>query len=398
MSERLTPEELRSRANDVGMLGSLDAHGFLGGRIREGRALRVLFRKGRKFDDLVLFQSADGEMDGVGAPPGGEFEVLSASTFSVLSESGPVVVEDRVLPTRFEDPVGWVEKALSGVELEGWALDPPPRALMSDEEFWGLIGLLDGSLDDDDVALLSEALEDLPYREILQFNDTLAARLHELDHPGNAVRLGEGDDVVVSADASLYYRCEIIAQGRRSFLDHIEHPRVDFPDAGAEGEVLLGIASDASPSPLLDPETIFETGFNKTHWPDAPDPAPHPSTTIPSPGPFSYDVQLSRLQLAPSSRRRFVSWVAYITTTDGAVREVMGCVMHGTVASARLEIVPFLMSMLRDGEHLHPNVIVYRPGVDGITIGVGMVGVTRRSKLTMRDYIDTYYTGALPLI
>ncbi|WP_435749048.1 DUF4240 domain-containing protein [Microbacterium sp. PMB16] len=396
MSKRLSPAEMESAAEAANRLGSLGAHGFFGGRISEGYALRVLFRTGRRFEDLVLFQKGPDDTEGIGAPTGGEFEVLSASKFLIPSEEGPVVVEDRVVPIRFEDPIAWVDAVTADIQIESWALDHPPRRLMPDDEFWSMIDLLGGSLDGDALARLSAALEDMPHPEIIRFNDTLAARLHELDHPDNAVRFGAADDAIISADASLYYRCEIIAKGRAWFLEHIDRPRVDKEDVGAEGEVLLGIASDAAMHKLPAPEYPIETGFNKSHWPNAPDPAPDPSTSIPSPGPFSYEIQMARLRLAPWSARRLISWVAYSTTGDGFVREIMGCVMQGSVAAARAEVVPFLKTIIGDEERIHPAVIVHAAGVDGITKGISMARITRRSRLSMQDYIDTYYKGVRP--
>jgi hypothetical protein len=307
------------------------------------------------------------------------------------------VVEDRVLPTRFTDPIAWVDAATSDMQIESWALDQPPRRLMTDDEFWSIIDVLGGSLEEERVAHLSTVLEGMPHPEIIRFNDTLAARLHELDHPDNAVRFGSDGDVIVSADASLYYRCEIIARGRDSFLDHVKRPRVDSVEAGAEGEVLLGITHDAAMHKLPAPEHPVETGSNRSYWPNVPDPVPDPSTSIPSPGPFSYEIQMSRLRLAPWSGRRFISWEAYSTTADGCVREIMGCVMQGSVAAARAEVVPFLKSLLGADERLHPEVVVHAAGVDGVTSGISMAGITRRSRLSMQDYIDTYYRGSRPL-
>jgi hypothetical protein len=396
MSSKLSPKQVESAAEAANRLGSLSAHGFFGGRISEGYALRVLFRTGRKYEDMVLFQRGPDDTEGVGAPSGGEFEVLSASTFLIPSEVGPIVVEDRVLPTTFEDPIAWVDAATADIQIESWALDQPPRRLMPDDEFWSMIDLLGGSLDEDGVAHLSTVLQGMPHPEIVCFNDTLAARLHELDHPGNAVRFGAGENAIVSGDASLYYRCEIIARGRKSFMDHVNRPRVDNDQAGAEGEALLGIAHDAAVHKLPAPDYPIETGFNMSYWPDAPDPAPDPSESIPSPGPFSYEIQMSRLRLAPWSGRRLISWVAYSTTDDGHVREIMGCVMQGSVAAARTEVVPFLKTIIREDERLHAEVVVHAAGVDGITKGISMATIARRSRLSMQEYIDTYYRGTLP--
>lgn len=392
---RLTPDELMERADAIDRYGQLAAHGFFGGLISEGHAVRVVFRKGRRFQDAVLFQRDEGDISGVGAPAGGEFRVLVAWNFPIPSERGPVVVQDRVLPTVFADPVAWVTSVTSSVEIPTWGLDAPARSLMDDDRFWSLIALLGGSLGDEAIAGLSEALEALEFSDLWAFRDTLVARLRELDHPLNTVSSGEGDDRVVSADASLYYRCEIVAAGRDVFREHLEQPRPGERSAGADGEALLAIAEDASVTRMPESTVSIETGTNSQHWPDAPEPPQDPSTTTPSPGPFSYDIQLARLGLGPQLHRLYIVWVAYATTTQGAVRELMGCVAQGTVAAGREEVIAHLKPMLRDGESLHPDVIVYRPGVDGVTIGVQLSGVTRRSRLSMDEYIQRYYTGEL---
>lgn len=392
---RLTPEELMERADAIGRLGALEAHGFFGGRISEGHAVRAVFRKGRRFDDLVLFQREEGGTYGVGAPPGGEFRVLAAWNFPIPSEHGPVVVQDRVLPTAFEDPVAWVRSVTATVEIPDWGVDDPARSLMADDRFWSLIDLLDGSLEDEKIAALSEALEKLESPDIVRFRDTLVVRLRELDHPLNTVGTGEGDERVISADASLYYRCEIVAAGRATFRDHLEHPRPGQEFAGAAGEALLGIAEDASTSRMPAPEVSIETGTNPRYWPDAPEPPRDPSTTIPSPGPFSYDIQLSRLRLGPWLLRRHAVWAAYATTAQGTVREFLGCVAQGSIAAAREEVIAHLRPLLHDGEVLHPDVVVSWAGIDGVANGNQLAGMTRRSRLSMDEYIQRYYTGEL---
>lgn len=393
--KHLTPEELMERADGVGGLGALEAHGFFGRRISEGHAVRVVFRRGRRFDDLVLFQRDEDDWSGVGAPPGGEFRVLAAWNFPVPSEWGPVLVQDRVLPTAFKDPVAWVDSVVGTVEIPETGKDAPARPLMDNDRFWSLIDCLGGSLEDEKIAELTEALEALPYRDVLFFRDTLVARLRELDQPLNTVGVGEGEERVISADASLYYRCEIVAAGREVFRDRVEHPRPGRDADGASGEALLGVAEDASVSRVPEPDASIETGTNPLYWPDAPDPLPDPWASIPSPGPFSYDIQLSRLRLGPWSQRRFIVWLAYATTAEGTVREMMGCVVQGNNETAREEVVAYVRARLRDGETLHPNVVTYAPGIDGVATGHQIAGGTRRSRLSMDEYVQRYYTGEL---
>lgn len=86
-------------------------------------------------------------------------------------------------------------------------------------------------------------------------------------------------------------------------------------------------------------------------------------------------------------------WLAYMTTAEGTVREMMGCVMQGNNEAAREEVVAYVRARLRDGEALHPNVVTYAPGIDGVATGHQIAGGTRRSRLSMDEYVQRYYTG-----
>jgi hypothetical protein len=147
---------------------------------------------------------------------------------------------------------------------------------------------------------------------------------------------------VVSSDASLYYRCEIIASGPAQYSARIEDPRRGDPDAGSWGEVLLSIPEEVASIALPDSEIDIETGHNGDNWDDAPAAPPRLGESVPSPGPFSRDVQLSRLSLVRRdpdiARRSLTSFIGYATGAAGTVRELMGCVMAGSLAAARTEV------------------------------------------------------------
>ncbi|GAB3599107.1 DUF4240 domain-containing protein [Microbacterium tumbae] len=384
---RLSPEEIHERAVALNMQGSLDAHGFDGGLVREGWAVRVLFRRGRRFEDHVMF--ARGEDDASGySQAEGEVAVLSRAKFPILSDIGPVLVVDRIIPTRMEGPEAWVDAVTADVLIESWAKDMPPRPPMPQAHFWSLIDLLDGGVDDISITRLSEALTELPFREIQAFRDALWERLHELDHPENTVRMNG----IIDHERSLSYRCEIVASGPGSFLERLRNPQRRTGRADVLSDALLRVAAEAAPHELAAPQVTIETGQNERYWSDARKPQLAPWETWPGPGPFSYEVQLSRLRIIPPLRRSLVSFLAYAVRGD-EVRELMGCLMAGSVKIAEEEAEDFLRGRLREGEVLHPTLLVKRNGTGGVSLGVPLADVTRRSSLSMDDYIATYYLG-----
>ncbi|GAB3599108.1 DUF4240 domain-containing protein [Microbacterium tumbae] len=352
---------------------------------------RVLFRSGQEFDDLVLYGRSEDDDFGYYNTTG-EAVVLAKSQVPVEADTGPVVVIDRILPTRFDDPLGWVDTVTSDVILEVPAEDPSPRTLMSDTEFWGLIDLLGGLIDYEGIMRLADGMAELSYREILSFRDTLWARLHELDQPGNTVERGG----VVSADASLYYRCEIIAAGRETFLDLVRDARQGIGDAGADGEPLLYVAEDVSERDLPPAEVEIETGHNRQYWPDAPGPVAPEWEVWPSPGPFSEVVRETTSLRGVRLRRNLTSFLAYTTKPDGTVRELMGCLMAGSLRAAREEVLDFLSWRVPKDEALHPSLPVYQLGVASPTKGRPLAGIFRRNSLSMDEYIQTYYLGERP--
>ncbi len=363
--------------------GQMESQGFVGGEIREGWALRALFKRGRTFHDCVLFEPTADSRHGAGQPGEPGSLILSITPFQVESEWGPVAVVDRVLPERFEDPSNWVNTAIQSILPNGVAEWP---SLMNDLEFWALIGHLEGTVTDESLARLSAALESLPYGQIQMFHNMFHQKLFELDQPGNTVRLGEGEAAIVSSDASLYYRCEIVAAGPRAFERHLSQPMHGSENAGAVGEALLGIAEDAADKPLLDPEIPIETGSNPDHWDVAEATAP----ISPSPGPFSYLIQQSRLRLAPPTRLGLVGFAAYAIAGD-QIREILGCVMARNSLEARWEVTPFLEARVANDWTLHPSIHIYTTGSAGVSTGWSMVQIDRKSSQNLDGFAEEWH-------
>lgn len=372
--------------------GSMLEETAVNSMINPGWAVRVLHRRGRRLEDSVRFQTHESDWFGVEDPENGsELEVLAHWPIRVNRE-GPAVVVNRVLPVAFRDPETWITEALRGVETP--RLMDVEQNPMPDEEFWQYMSVLRDGLNQTSLTRLIDRLSSLSYRQIIGFRDALWQKLHDLDHPRNTVGSDDGEESIVSADASLYYRCEIVARGEEAYQSAVQAPRPGAGEDGASGEVLLGIADDVAPSPLIPALVEIETGRNGANWPGA-EPAPWlriPSVSAFSPGvlnPWSDTVDQQLL-----SRLSFFSFVAYSASAEGHVRELMGCLMAISPTRAREELIPFLDSQLDDGEILDPRVRVWRSGARGPMVGVAITDTTRRTSMTLEEYKKRYIDGS----
>jgi hypothetical protein len=150
---------------------------------------------------------------------------------------------------------------------------------MDDATFWGLIELLDWSAEGDDdkvVEPLVKRLSNLPDREIAGFADQLARKLFALDgrawarHSGGTIWWGDGDKL--SADAFLYARLAVVANGQALYEEVLADPTRMPKDT--EFEPLLYVASSAyerktglDDDGSLDSAVSFETFSNEDGWP-----------------------------------------------------------------------------------------------------------------------------------
>jgi hypothetical protein len=94
---------------------------------------------------------------------------------------------------------------------------------MTEAEFWDVIALFDWDESGEDEAVLETAriaLTKLSAREICAFDDILSEKLHALDTRAHCKACYERDldpdngDDYISADAFLYSRCVVVANGR----------------------------------------------------------------------------------------------------------------------------------------------------------------------------------------
>lgn len=204
----------------------------------------------------------------------------------LLSDERPWMVDyDRIKVRRTPGAIEYVvgqDQVLACLSLDGAVevsteqqgkAEPPLRDLiprpsrrgkadLPDDEFWGLIGLLDWSRGDDHQAVLDPLIDELarrPRRERHAFDNTLARLLYDLDGRAWARRMGlgwygESDDL--STDTFVYARCAVVAQGQAYYETVRRDPSQMRPDE--DFEVILYATSEAQQR-LTGEEDEFET-------------------------------------------------------------------------------------------------------------------------------------------
>ncbi|MBJ6126511.1 DUF4240 domain-containing protein [Microvirga splendida] len=148
---------------------------------------------------------------------------------------------------------------------------------MNEQEFWSIIHLLDWEEAGDDDAVLQPAAEALSKRsiaEIQAFEDILSRKLHALDTRAHAQSIGTdayiNDDEFFSADAFLYARCVVVANGRGLYEMVLSDP-AKFPQ-DLEFESLLSLAYAAFELKTgeecrgFETSVSYETFSNRTGW------------------------------------------------------------------------------------------------------------------------------------
>lgn len=146
--------------------------------------------------------------------------------------------------------------------------------MMTDEQFWTLVGAVDrDALDEGDeeasLAPLVEALADSSAEDIKSFEDHLSTALYRLDGEryANEAGISGGSD-----DGFLYARAYVVAKGRGFYESVLKDPakmpkRVDY-----WCESLLSVSASAWEASQGDEwdyfaEPSYETGSNVAQWP-----------------------------------------------------------------------------------------------------------------------------------
>lgn len=178
-----------------------------------------------------------------------------------------------------------------GVVIDEWLTHPEPpngllaeaRALLSGdkgrrttqpltaEKFWGLIGLLDGDMRNEEK--LISALGLLPPSDILAFAESLADALFALDRPELTDDPNDAEQIPMSEDVFLYFRCSVVVAGREAFERVLREGVLresEWDDEGS-GEGLLSVAPVAFERATArewehDTHVSYETGSNREAW------------------------------------------------------------------------------------------------------------------------------------
>jgi hypothetical protein len=146
------------------------------------------------------------------------------------------------------------------------------EGLLSDNDFWGIINLLDWKKKKRDsiIAPAIEALSKMPISNIYLFQDFLSEKLFQLDTRlhGDAYLKKDGGEYL-SVDDFLYVRCAVIAEGQEYYENVLRNSdempcEIDFEHllSIAEGAYLKKTKKEFSYFPTHN----YETGSNKIAW------------------------------------------------------------------------------------------------------------------------------------
>ena len=128
--------------------------------------------------------------------------------------------------------------------------EKPKKKMMSEDEFWSIIALLDWKHQGNDKKVLAPAINALASKSktaICHFEERFAFLLYQLDTRAHASNTGEDSydpkSDYISADGFLYARCVVVANGREFYEVVLKDPSKMPKDM--EFESMLGLASGA---------------------------------------------------------------------------------------------------------------------------------------------------------
>lgn len=134
-------------------------------------------------------------------------------------------LDDALLAALASDPK--LITPSSRAEIERLGDDP----IMSEDQFWGLIGLLEGSVDEPGMERLKDALMACSNDQIEGFDNLLRRALAVLDTEEHANPPIDNiheppvdSELPFSDDTFLYVRCDVVASGRDAWLHVANNP------------------------------------------------------------------------------------------------------------------------------------------------------------------------------
>lgn len=148
--------------------------------------------------------------------------------------------------------------------------------MLAEEDFWRLMAVLGGQpevQDDRPYKQLTSVLSEEPVERIVDFAETLAFKLYQLDRRELAVAVPPGADQL-SDDDFLYARCAVVVAGPAAFDAVLADPsafeRFTSVEA-AHAESILDVSSNAYRKVTGEEwthveEYDYETGSNEQWW------------------------------------------------------------------------------------------------------------------------------------
>ncbi len=167
------------------------------------------------------------------------------------------------------------EKYGPAADLEIRVMPGRQPGLLSEEQFWQIIDVLDWEQAGDYEAVIAPAVAHLaamPVSYIYQFQDKLSEKLYALDTREHAQNTGSGSwtpDGPFSVDEFLYARCCVVANGHQTYEEALHDP-AQMPE-NMDFEGLLYLASDAyqlktGKEWAYVPVVSYETFSNERGW------------------------------------------------------------------------------------------------------------------------------------
>ncbi len=148
-----------------------------------------------------------------------------------------------------QDRLRDLQEKYPNAELQISIAEPASDGLLTEDEFWDLIALLNWNKAGDDNAVVEPlviALAAGPVRQIYDFADILSQKLYALDGLQYARHIGDSSykpNAYFSPDVFLYARCCTVANGRKYYEQVLLQP--DLMPKDLDFESLLYIASNA---------------------------------------------------------------------------------------------------------------------------------------------------------
>lgn len=148
--------------------------------------------------------------------------------------------------------------------------------MLADEEFWRLVAVLGGQpevQDDRPYERLTSVLSEEPVERIIDFAETLAFKLYQLDRQVLARAVPPGADQLTE-DGFLYARCAVVVAGPAAFdavlTDPAAFERFTTVEA-AHADSILDVPSNAYQKVTGEEwdhveEYDYETGSNEQWW------------------------------------------------------------------------------------------------------------------------------------